>query len=205
MLLTFQCVRKTVQTIVVLCCLLRIAVCQKTPPSPYVMSELCCTIKKIRNSWLEICFMEKWQVKLSLPACLSLVLSRKSTLPKTWGSCFPCFFQKRLQNEPDGYVVKYAATKCYPDLLYLPSIQNAVLQLTAKATGLLQNAHDLMEKSKTADTLLDYSSALQLCLEATKLIETVMLLPDVSNEHMLKARLLHGQCVSKGRCLLLNK
>nr|CAB3267568.1 inactive ubiquitin carboxyl-terminal hydrolase 54-like [Phallusia mammillata] len=74
-----------------------------------------------------------------------------------------------------------------------------------KAVLLLRDAEDRFEQSRLADTRMDYSTALQLCLEATKLIETVLLMQDVPTQCMLRARIKHGECVNKARILQRRK
>ncbi|XP_076823556.1 uncharacterized protein LOC143469674 isoform X3 [Clavelina lepadiformis] len=74
-----------------------------------------------------------------------------------------------------------------------------------KFADLLQDAEDLIEQSRAADAILDYSSALQLCLEATKVVETILTMKDVPNEYLMQARIKHGECVNRGRILQRRK
>ena len=67
-----------------------------------------------------------------------------------------------------------------------------------KCTKLLRDAEELINQSRTADSLMDYSSALQLCLEATKLLETILTMENVNQECLVKARIKHGECINKG-------
>jgi len=58
-------------------------------------------------------------------------------------------------------------------------------------------AERLLEESRAADMRMDYASALQLCLEATKTIENILMTENLPEEYLIKARIKHGDCVNK--------
>nr|XP_026693915.1 inactive ubiquitin carboxyl-terminal hydrolase 54 isoform X2 [Ciona intestinalis] len=78
-------------------------------------------------------------------------------------------------------------------------------KLNDKCRSLLRDADELMEQSNAADKLMDYPSALQMCLEATKVLESVMLLEGVTPQYLMSARVKHGHAVNKGHILQRRK
>ena len=70
--------------------------------------------------------------------------------------------------------------------------------------ALFCEAEQLLEESRAADTRMDYASALQLCLEATKTIENLLMTENLPEEYLIKARIKHGDCVNKSNFLLFS-